>query len=29
MSDEAAVLTEEQREILDGFVAMLNERYGS
>ena len=29
MSDEAAVLTEAQREILDGFVAMLNERYGS
>ena len=29
MSDAAAVLTEEQREILDGFVAMLNERYGS
>lgn len=28
MSDEAAALTEEQREILDGFVAMLNERHG-
>ena len=26
MSDEAAALTEEQREILDGFVSMLNER---
>ena len=29
MSDAAAVLTQEQREILAGFVAMLNERYGS
>jgi len=28
MSDAATVLTEEQREILDGFVAMLSERYG-
>ena len=29
MSDEAAVLTQEQREILDEFVAMLSERHGS
>ena len=29
MSDEAAALTEGQREILDGFVTMLNDRYGS
>ena len=29
MSDEAAVLTDAQKEILDGFVAMLNERHGS
>ena len=29
MSDAASILTEEQREILDGFVDMLNARYGS
>ena len=28
-SDEAAVLTQQQREILAGFVSLLNERHGS